>query len=574
VDGAGNLYVTGFKTNNVVKRTPGGTTTEILKADLGHVGPREIVVDEAGRVYVTFQTGNRVVRLDPQPGGDYAPQVIIQDGTDTPLKRARGLAVDPAGRVFVAGENSGNVLMWAPEAGPCGNGTPDDGEACDYRAPGMSCCCSVTCTLEPAGTACNDGAFCTAVDRCTASGACAGSDGTPCPGPDGDGDCSETCNEEAGDCSIPDPVSTPCTDGDFCNGTDACTADGTCAPSGVDPCAGGLQCANTCNADGTCFTPIGTPCADDGNPCTVEQCDGQGGCVSVPGNAGLQCGLGSQCRAAPACDGLNPACPEAVPLTGTCERPDCDPNRSICQGGECVCLPDRPSGCGNGEVDAGELCGEPGLPDGPCCVGCRFARAGAACREAAGVCDPAEVCSGFSADCPADAVAPPETPCEDGDPCTDADVCAGGACTSVRICDARLDRDVLVTGNKKLAPNRALAQAVCSNPAPEQRRAASCSVQGLLLSADATDAGPADCLTLSPAVVTQATRKKVLRFARDNAGDQQITLPLKLSRLAVRAIKKSYRAKGLARILVCVQFAFDDDTTVTLTRELSLRPAR
>ena len=67
----------------------------------------------------------------------------------------------------------------------------DDGEACDYRAPGASCCCSVTCQLQPAQTVCNDGAFCSAVDRCTAQGACVGGDATPCPGPDGDGDCTE-----------------------------------------------------------------------------------------------------------------------------------------------------------------------------------------------------------------------------------------------------------------------------------------------------------------------------------------------------------------------------------------------
>jgi hypothetical protein len=194
------------------------------------------------------------------------------------------------------------------------------------------------------------------------------------------------------------------------------------------------------------------------------------------------------------------------------------------------------------------------------------------CRNANGVCDPAEVCNGFSADCPADAVAPPETPCEDGDPCTDADVCTDGSCTSVRICDASLDRAQLVTKAGTLRPKLDLANALCSNPAPQQRRAATCSVQGLLLSADATNSGPADCLTLSPGVVTQATRKKVRRFADDNTGDQRIELPLKLNPLAIRAIKKSYRQTGLARILVCVEFAFDDGTTVTLTRELALTP--
>jgi DNA-binding beta-propeller fold protein YncE len=572
VDDDGNLYVTGFKTNNVIKLTPGGTASEILAAGAGHQGPREIVVDAAGRVYVTFQMSDEVVRLDPQPGGDYAAEVIIQNANDTPLKRARGLAVDPAGRVFVAGENSSNVLMWAPDAGTCGNGVLDDGEACDYRAPGTSCCCGVTCQLQPAQTVCNDGVFCTAVDRCTAGGACVGGDTTPCPGPDGDGDCTESCNEEAGDCSAPDPAATACNDGVFCNGTDTCTADGECQASGIDPCTFGAECANTCNEDGTCFTAVGTPCSEDGNPCTVELCDGHGGCTAVPGNAGLPCGLDSQCRAAPTCDGLSAVCPEGVPLAKTCVLPDCDPNRSICLDGACICQPDDPANCHDGTIDEGELCGEPGLPDGPCCTGCRFARQGAVCRDANGVCDPAEVCNGFSADCPADSVAPPETPCEDGDPCTDADVCADGTCTSVQICDAQLDHKSRVAQASRLRANLRLAQAFCSNPTPEERRAAKCTVRGLVLSDNATNPGPTDCLSFSPNVVTPATRRRAKRFAKDNTGSEQIKLPLKLSPLATKAIKNSYRATGLARILVCVDFAFDDGSTITLTRELALSP--
>ena len=171
--------------------------------------------------------------------------------------------------------------MWAPDSGTCGNGVLDDGEACDYRAPGMSCCCSVTCQLQPAQTVCNDGAFCSAVDRCTAQGTCVGGDVTPCPGADGDGDCTETCNEPAGDCSTPDPADTPCTDGDVCNGSDSCTADGVCQSADVDPCEGGAECADHCNADGTCFTPLGIPCTDDGNLCTIDICDGDGGCAHV-----------------------------------------------------------------------------------------------------------------------------------------------------------------------------------------------------------------------------------------------------------------------------------------------------
>ncbi|MCX8072218.1 MAG: hypothetical protein N3C12_07195 [Candidatus Binatia bacterium] len=47
-----------------------------------------------------------------------------------------------------------------------------------------------------------------------------------------------------------------------------------------DPCATGSACNNVCNEDaGNCFVAGGTPCADDGNPCTVGSCDGAGTCV-------------------------------------------------------------------------------------------------------------------------------------------------------------------------------------------------------------------------------------------------------------------------------------------------------
>ena len=83
VDSVGNLYVTGNKTHNVIKRTPAGVKSEILQSNVDdetlpkeekREGPREIAVDASGRVYVTFQDSNKVVRLDPQPGGDYVPE--------------------------------------------------------------------------------------------------------------------------------------------------------------------------------------------------------------------------------------------------------------------------------------------------------------------------------------------------------------------------------------------------------------------------------------------------------------------------------------------------------------------
>jgi len=71
-----------------------------------------------------------------------------------------------------------------------------------------------------------------------AASACTAHAGNPCPGPDGDGNCSESCNEAADNCTAPDPNGSTCADGLFCNGTDTC-ASGTCSAHSGDPCAGG-----------------------------------------------------------------------------------------------------------------------------------------------------------------------------------------------------------------------------------------------------------------------------------------------------------------------------------------------
>jgi hypothetical protein len=85
---------------------------------------------------------------------------------------------------------------------------------------------------------------------------------------------------------------------------------------------------------------------DDGNPCTVDSPDGNGGCNHDAGNAGTVCRAGvGDCDAEEVCDGASKDCPDDV-----------------------------------------------------------FADATTVCRASTGTCDPAETCAGDSADCPADAV--------------------------------------------------------------------------------------------------------------------------------------------------------------------------
>jgi cysteine-rich repeat protein len=117
--------------------------------------------------------------------------------------------------------------------------------------------------------------------------------------------------------------------------------------------------------------------------------------------------------------------------------------------------------CGNGMTDAGEQCdvGPGNGAAGSCCSAtCSFVAAGTSCRDAGGVCDVAETCTGSSSacpadarssagcrpaagpcdvaescdgvhtDCPADGYQPDGTACNDGIACTNTDQCGGGAC--------------------------------------------------------------------------------------------------------------------------------------------------
>ncbi len=131
---------------------------------------------------------------------------------------------------------------------PLGTPCDTDGDPCTN----VGFCFSGTCMNEipvPNGTSCEDGLFCTGSDTCQ-SGVCVGGS-DPCPGPDGDGDCSERCNETADACTRNDPNGSGCNDGNVCTTGDTCGA-------------------------GACFgvnAPNGTSCASDGTFCNgAEEC--------------------------------------------------------------------------------------------------------------------------------------------------------------------------------------------------------------------------------------------------------------------------------------------------------------
>ena len=240
------------------------------------------------------------------------------------------------------------------------------------------------CSFTNNTIACNDGDPCTTNDTCGA-GACTGS----ALGCDDNNVCtSDSC--ENGEClhaAVDQGVE--CNDQNGCTNGDACNSNGVCVGSGGPDCDDDNPCTKNSCANSECsndqLEPVGTPClnankclvnaacdaqgactsaeeksCDDNNPCTVDSCDPEVGCVSEPDDT-ASCTDGDICT-------LNDACVDGVcvPETGiTCQPIDdchaagqCDPVNGLCSD------PRKPDGetCENtGMCEAGRCVG--GTPD-------------------------------------------------------------------------------------------------------------------------------------------------------------------------------------------------------------------
>lgn len=299
-------------------------------------------------------------------------------------------AAGPVNLVVAAVDAAGNELReWLTPAfvcrgSTCGNGTLEAGEVCDdgnlVSSDGCNAVCSSTeeCGdgVLDAGEACDDGN--------TSGGDC----------------CSATCQPEA--------AATTCDDGRFCNGADACDGRGACSRHGVDPCAGGPECASFCDelADACGLAPSGTTCGSDGNACTDDACDGAGACAHAPNNGACDDGV--------FCNG-NDTC-----AAGTCSTHVGDP----CAGGaECadVCQEAYRSCFSLGACsDDGEPCTIDVCSGAGTCSHYP-ANPGFVCRPATEPCDVPEVCDGVAVACPSDSGigdGDEDAVCDGLDPCT------------------------------------------------------------------------------------------------------------------------------------------------------------
>src|SRR5438094_883473 len=288
-------------------------------------------------------------------------------------------------------------------------------------APASSSC--PTDTVKAAGTSCtDDGNVCT-TDLCN------GTVGAPAAVHTA-GNAGAVCRASAGPCDV----------AETCTGTSTtCPADAfqpssTVCRAAVNECDSAETCTGTsasCPAD--TVRAAGTACTNDGNPCTTDSCNGTVGspaCVHDAGNAGAVCrAAAGQCDVAETCDGAHTTCPAdgfkaAGTSCGSSASSDCD-QPDTCNG-SATCQPNHVAD-GTSCTDEGNVCTADVCSTGVCTH--PAGHAGTVCRASAGVCDPAETCTGISTTCPVDAKSAAGTDCR----------AAAGVCDMAETCDGSSD---------------------------------------------------------------------------------------------------------------------------------------
>lgn len=242
----------------------------------------------------------RTVLLRLAAGGTRDASFAVDDPLDAggapPVDAAAAVALLDDGALIGAGAAGAGsardlaLLRVAAPAATCGDGVVVASESCDDGAAngGTGSCCSTTCTLRPAGTACRPAVgACDEAELCDGQGARCPDDllaraGAPCRAAAGACDVAEQCSGTSPECPANDvrPSGTICrlADGDCdldekCDGASSeCPADakrvGECRAS-----RGACDPAEWCDPSGMCPAdlrlPDGAAC-DDGDACTAD----------------------------------------------------------------------------------------------------------------------------------------------------------------------------------------------------------------------------------------------------------------------------------------------------------------
>ncbi len=320
-------------------------------------------------------------------------------------------------------------------------GTPKPGEPCLACRPEVSG--SVWSPVAP-GSACDDGLPCTSGDKCTA-GLCQGTpyvcnDGLTCTDDacDGGGGCTHT--PKPGMCAIDgacyaQDATAPANTCQYCNAAVSPTAWSLKALGSA--CNDGQSCTtgDQCDSTGQC-KGVGLDC-NDGLACTVDTCDGLGGCVHTPQNA---CVIGGVCYAAGAtkpgepCQTCNPAVSTSAWTAGSgasCDDGNLCTYNDKCVSGVCVGT-SKP--CNDSLTCTDDVCDGNG--------GCSFPIKANHCLIG-GVCytngtsNPSNVCQRCSSSVFNTQWSDNNgVTCSDANTCTSGDTCQSGVCAGSPILDS------------------------------------------------------------------------------------------------------------------------------------------
>ena len=213
--------------------------------------------------------------------------------------------------------------------GVCQPGTPpscNDGVTCTEDA-----CNEITdtCDNAPSNGACSDGLFCTGVETCHPTNGCQAGSAPNCN--DGVSCTTDACSESLNTCTHA-TNNALCSDGQFCTGVEVCDALGGCQAGAPPNCNDGVDCTgDSCNEAGdTCVNSASNAACSDGQFCNgAETCSALNGCqAAIPPNCndGVGCTVDSCDEGADACANApnNAACSDALFCNGTetCDAQD------------------------------------------------------------------------------------------------------------------------------------------------------------------------------------------------------------------------------------------------------------
>jgi sugar lactone lactonase YvrE len=112
VDGAGNLYIADYGHSRIVLVTSTGVASAISISGLSTAinQPAALALDASGNLYIADYGNNRVVKVTPAGAG-----FVVASGSYTlSASGVTGVAVDPRGNVYIADRSANHVVKVAP----------------------------------------------------------------------------------------------------------------------------------------------------------------------------------------------------------------------------------------------------------------------------------------------------------------------------------------------------------------------------------------------------------------------------------------------------------------------------